>query len=665
LYEDVPPARRGRSDGVIEDESTIAQEHRAGSDFVGGDESTIAREKDHLLYEDVAQAHRGRISFKDLLAPKDSEIPYYDMLDEYRLAAAGLPAAVNSTDDDYSSGKTIVSQVDISMKQHATSRNTIMDTRRRVARAFTPNDSTDESYSGKTIVSGLSSSALSLQRGDCYLQHFFGDDPSFMFLIFEELDTTTLHLQIRQDTENHVLHKDRREYLKAYHIIAVHPDGNQYLVRDADKHVHYGLWRPQLVMILELLQLISKIDVVVPYEGTKSHRTKFAIIRNGREATEADPGFKNFDFHYVKMATCNAIKGSRANVAESYGYASQAFEKHPDKESGCYRPSIKSNTVGNKDIGSMFISMSNSIRNMDSNGNFYNPLHPLVNDRKNKFSVRMGTATGLDCEESKRIIGEGLTIFRNTVPSELLKDKGGMKDTWEQRSLRHLELEIELFREDMPIMPHTDRKNCPHENFNILACTLKCLRLDDESVLRLGGLLYFREACSHFVSREEIGDVIEHNLENKLREMPIHLIVVNPHVPRLLQSKEGGIFPYPPHLNKCMYFSILVDRINLVSTVHKLTLPRRVELCSITLALNGMDLPWEILTRWAQSSVSLPRNNLYMAFVEAATEINNGTICSNSSFRRSQPSNNRPKSLAEVLFMNQVRRLWFLVSTID
>jgi hypothetical protein len=127
--------------------------------------------------------------------------------------------------------------------------------------------------------------------------------------------------------------------------------------------------------------------------------------------------------------------------------------------------------------------MSDSIRNMDSNGNFYNPLHPLVDDRKNKFSVRIGTATGLDGEESERIIGEGMTIFCNTVPSELLKEEGEMKDTWEQGSLRHLELEVEHFGQDMLIMPHTDRKNCPHEYFNILACTSKCLRLDDESIV--------------------------------------------------------------------------------------------------------------------------------------------------------------------------------------
>jgi hypothetical protein len=199
--------------------------------------------------------------------------------------------------------------------------------------------------------------------------------------------------------------------------MTVHPKGSQHLVRDADKHVHYGLWRPQLVMILELLQLIGKIDVVFPYEGTKSHRTKFAIIRNGQEETQADPRFKNFDFDYMKKTTCNLTKGSRANVSESFGYLSLDYRCYPDKDSGCYRPSLKSNTVGNKEIASMFISMSDSICDMDTNADFYDPLHPLVNEQKEKFSVRIGTAAGLDGEESKRIIGEGMTLFCNLVPS--------------------------------------------------------------------------------------------------------------------------------------------------------------------------------------------------------------------------------------------------------
>jgi hypothetical protein len=147
--------------------------------------------------------------------------------------------------------------------------------------------------------------------------------------------------------------------------MAVHPEGSQYLVRDADKHVHYGLWCPQLLMILELLQLIGIINVIVPYEGTKSHHTKFAILRNGREHTQANPGFKNFDFNYVKKGTtCNLMTGSRANVAESYRYALLNFECYPDKDSECYHPSLKNNTVGNKEIGSMFLSMSDSICNM-------------------------------------------------------------------------------------------------------------------------------------------------------------------------------------------------------------------------------------------------------------------------------------------------------------
>jgi hypothetical protein len=242
-------------------------------------------------------------------------------------------------------------------------------------------------------------------------------------------------------------------------------------------------------MILEILQLIGKIDVIVLYEGTKSHCTKFAILRNGRKETQADPGFETFDFDYVERATCNLTKGSRANVSESYGYSSLDYERYPDKDSGCYCPSLKSNTVGNKDIASMFISMSDSICNMDSNGDFYDPLYPLVDERKKKFSVRIGTAAGLDGEESKRIIGEGMTLFCNMVPSKLVKEECGKEEPWVPRILCHLELEIENFLEDMPIMPHTDRKNCPHDNFNILACTSKFVIMKDQSVLRLGGLL--------------------------------------------------------------------------------------------------------------------------------------------------------------------------------
>jgi hypothetical protein len=210
---------------------------------------------------------------------------------------------------------------------------------------------------------------------------------------------------------------------------------------------------------------------------------------------------------------------------------------------------------------------------------------------------------GLSQQQSELIIGEGLTIFSNHVPSHFLSDDDvqasgiDKKKSWEARSLRHLELEINAFLEEMPIKPHTDRHYCPHPNFDILACSSKCFRKSDGTVSRIGGLLYFWDVCSFFMSWQDIGDVIQLHIKNKINDLPIELKVVLPHVTDLLKSRwGGGIFSCPPHANKCMYFSILVDRINLVSRVHELTLPRHVELCSIVLALNGMDLPWSILT---------------------------------------------------------------------
>lgn len=139
-------------------------------------------------------------------------------------------------------------------------------------------------------------------------------------------------------------------------------------------------------------------------------------------------------------------------------------------------------------------------------------------------------------------------------------------------------------------------------------------------------------------------------------ELPIELKEVIPYVPRLLHnSKHGHIFASPPHVNKCMYFSLLVDRINHVSTVHKLTLLQHVELCSIAMATNGMDLPWSILTHWGETTDSLPTSNLFMAYIRDVTTSNNGTISSSGSFRRTVPSLNSPMALPQVLYMNQVR----------
>jgi hypothetical protein len=206
---------------------------------------------------------------------------------------------------------------------------------------------------------------------------------------------------------------------------------------------------------------------------------------------------------------------------------------------------------------------------MDPKGLFYNPLHAQAATHQEKFSMRIGIEAGLDISQSQRIAGEGMTLFFNDIPSKILTKNHDVEAGFEKKSdpwtLQHLELEITNFQKDMPIKPHTDRKNCALNNFNILACTSKCHSLPDGQVARIGGLLYFRESCSRFMARGEIGDIIKHHLLRKLTELPVELKEVMPHVPRLLKSNTGGIFANPPHLNKCMYFSILVDRINLLS----------------------------------------------------------------------------------------------------
>jgi hypothetical protein len=272
--------------------------------------------------------------------------------------------------------------------------------------------------------------------GEVLLQHLFPDDPSFLYLIFEELNGTTAELGLSQESEKWALHHERRTHMKTFHIFALHPEGNQYLVRDAHRHVHYGVWRSQLVILVELLDLLGKITLVVPYPSTTSHRTAFAIVRNGEKDTAKDPGFKAFDFAHVLSETMNRSKGSRANMAESYGYSTQSFEATPEKESGHYRPLLKKNTAGNHNVASAFLSMSDSVLFMDPEGLFYDPSHPDVFDHQKKFSWRIGSEAGFDNVSSQRIIGEGLTLFLNPIPNEVMEwsEQSSMSE-WQPKTL--------------------------------------------------------------------------------------------------------------------------------------------------------------------------------------------------------------------------------------
>jgi hypothetical protein len=173
----------------------------------------------------------------------------------------------------------------------------------------------------QTTVSALASSSSRQSMGVDLLEYFFPSDPSFgvLFLIFEEIHPKAADINLNKNTEKHVLHPEHQNHLKWYHILSINPNGNQYLVCQAGKHVHYGVWCPQLCIILETLELLGLLGCIVPYVGNKSHNTAFAIIRNGHADTLADPGFQLFDFNFVQKQMTNLVKGSRANYAESYG----------------------------------------------------------------------------------------------------------------------------------------------------------------------------------------------------------------------------------------------------------------------------------------------------------------------------------------------------------
>jgi hypothetical protein len=58
----------------------------------------------------------------------------------------------------------------------------------------------------QTAVSALASSSSHWTMGVDLLEHFFPEDPSFLFLVFEEMKCTEPEVHINKNTKKHVLH---------------------------------------------------------------------------------------------------------------------------------------------------------------------------------------------------------------------------------------------------------------------------------------------------------------------------------------------------------------------------------------------------------------------------------------------------------------------------
>ena len=99
-----------------------------------------------------------------------------------------------------------------------------------------------------------------------------------IFLVFEEV--ASVEGKMPPTTRKDLTDK-RKAFVKCYHVIAVNPTAQVYLVRDLHNTVHGGLLRPG---IKPFLQAISRLQIPHVYYGGASvpnHLNDFLWICNG------------------------------------------------------------------------------------------------------------------------------------------------------------------------------------------------------------------------------------------------------------------------------------------------------------------------------------------------------------------------------------------------
>jgi hypothetical protein len=148
-----------------------------------------------------------------------------------------------------------------------------------------------------------------------------------VFLIYEELSppvdgkpTPTARKDLSE-----FLQDKRRPFIRCFHVIAVHPTAQVYLVRDLHNTVHGGLLRPAIKLFL---RAVTDVGTPHMYYGASVgvHANGFLRVMNGPAVTRLK-SFRKLNFAIPMSKVNTAVVGSRWNSQYTWGVASMNFKK--------------------------------------------------------------------------------------------------------------------------------------------------------------------------------------------------------------------------------------------------------------------------------------------------------------------------------------------------
>jgi hypothetical protein len=152
-----------------------------------------------------------------------------------------------------------------------------------------------------------------------------------VFLIFEEMQSVGGQgpPSARKDLSE-FLNEHRKPFIMCYHVVAVNPTAQVYLVRDLHNTVHGGLLRPAIELFLNA---VTDCGIPHVYYGASvpTHSNIFLRIRNGCAATHLR-SFEQLDFKIPMSKVKANVVGDRWNSQYTWGVASMNLKKGNPQE---------------------------------------------------------------------------------------------------------------------------------------------------------------------------------------------------------------------------------------------------------------------------------------------------------------------------------------------
>jgi hypothetical protein len=405
------------------------------------------------------------------------------------------------------------------------------------------------------------------------------------------------------------LFESRVKWIKAVHLI--HPSHAQLVqARALHQTCHYSV--PQEQMDEFHQQAATQKVQVVHYDRHKSYcGGSYDFIKVWNHGTDEfdtiEALFTALPFDRTAGARADLYKeeDNRGNSQASFGVSTQNIKVRNNL--GTAVPQFNKDTADHVDSLLILSKLSQTINGTDTSGLETSMTTTEVNPAPHDNNPELFTSEGF----YRRFIYADQSAFAKAIHPECVFEglTDGGYDHWAR------------------LYAHVDKHNCrlEHRDRVLIASRVVLEKICDENWAprRLIQIGYMRKSVTDFALRhEKLGTVVAIAKDFYLNELPESRRELNRNfaLEGWDEMIEGGIFGRACNMNKCAYYSPIVDALRSFMETFNPSDEDLADICLVIPPLSESSIFPRIMRKWIERAPHLPKGSLCQAFAKEALE---------------------------------------------